>query len=289
MELYFSLSARAGRLPPFLLVICSVISVQIGTVIAIKLFYAVPASGAAFYNAFFSAVILGLISRHAKIRLDFTSLGLVAIYSVSIAGMFLAFFYAVERIPMAVGSTIEFVGPLALSVIFARKISHFAFVSLAVCGVLLLAPAIGSELDGLGVFYAVLSAIFWAVFILLSPKVSKRFEGESGLAIGMAVATVIIFPIACLEKSLINVTPALIFGQFLMALFFTIIPLSLEYIALRRMSARSFGVAVSMEPVASALVAFAALSQPIYPRMAVAIVAVTIAAIGITLVDSKSS
>ncbi|MEZ2425821.1 EamA family transporter, partial [Pseudomonas aeruginosa] len=58
--------------------------------------------------------------------------------------------------------------------------------------------------------------------------------------------------------------------------------------ALRSMSARSFGVVVSMEPVASALVAFVVLAQPIYPRMAIAIIAVTVAAIGITLTEEKN-
>lgn len=43
-----------------------------------------------------------------------------------------------------------------------------------------------------------------------------------------------------------------------------------------------------MEPVASALVAFVVLAQPIYPRMAIAIIAVTVAAIGITLTEEKN-
>ncbi|AXA01491.1 eamA-like transporter family protein [Pseudomonas aeruginosa] len=103
----------------------------------------------------------------------------------------------------------------------------------------------------------------------------------------MAIAAVIIFPFAWLQNGLLNITLSILFGEFLMALFSTIIPLSLEYIALRSMSARSFGVVVSMEPVASALVAFAVLAQPIYPRMAIAIIAVTIAAIGITLTEEK--
>ncbi|MBN0888626.1 EamA family transporter, partial [Pseudomonas aeruginosa] len=97
-----------------------------------------------------------------------------------------------------------------------------------------------------------------------------------------------IFPIAWLQNGLLNITQSILFGEFLMALFSTIIPLSLEYIALRSMSARSFGVVVSMEPVASALVAFVVLAQPIYPRMAIAIIAVTVAAIGITLTEEKN-
>ncbi|AVK01672.1 eamA-like transporter family protein [Pseudomonas aeruginosa] len=104
----------------------------------------------------------------------------------------------------------------------------------------------------------------------------------------MAIAAVIIFPFAWLQNGLLNITLSILFGEFLMALFSTIIPLSLEYIALRSMSARSFGVVVSMEPVASALVAFVVLAQPIYPRMAIAIIAVTVAAIGITLTEEKN-
>ncbi|HCF5171010.1 TPA: DMT family transporter [Pseudomonas aeruginosa] len=287
MEYHTSLSTRVARVSPIILVVFSIFSVQIGTAIAIHLFHAVPASGAAFYNALFSAVVLGIFSRNAKIQLSLNGVAYLLCFGASIAGMFLTFFYAVERIPMAIGSTIEFMGPLALSVFFARRPIHFLFILLAISGVVVLMPSVGSNLDGVGVFYAVLSAAFWALFILLCPKVTESFHGESGLALGMAIAAVIIFPFAWLQNGLLNITLSILFGEFLMALFSTIIPLSLEYIALRLMSARSFGVVVSMEPVASALVAFAVLAQPIYPRMAIAIIAVTIAAIGITLTEEK--
>ncbi|MGE8413850.1 MAG: EamA family transporter [Pseudomonas sp.] len=276
-----------ARVSPIWLVVISILSVQVGTAIAIHLFHAVPASGAAFYNAFFSALVLGSFSWRAKIQWHTRNVLLVLGFGFSIAGMFLSFFYAVELIPMAIGSTIEFMGPLALSVLFARRASHFFYIFLAMAGVLALAPELGTSLNRLGVVYAVLSAVFWATFVLLSPRISKAFEGESGLAIGMAIACAFIFPFAWLDNGLGSVAPNILLGEFLMAFFSTILPLSLEYYALRRLSARSFGVLVSMEPAASALVAFVVLSQPIYPRMAVAVVAVTIAAIGITLSDAR--
>ena len=140
-------------------------------------------------------------------------------FGCSIAGMFLSFFYAVELIPMAIGSTIEFMGPLALSVLFARRASHFLYIFLAMAGVLALAPELGTSLNRLGVVYAVLSAVFWAVFVLLSPKISKAFEGESGLAIGMAIACALIFPFAWLDNGLGSVAPSILLGEFLMAFF----------------------------------------------------------------------
>ncbi|QLG94720.1 EamA family transporter [Pseudomonas yamanorum] len=287
MKYEASLGLWLARVSPIWLVVFSILSVQVGTAIAIHLFHAVPASGAAFYNAFFSALVLGSFSRRAKIQWRTRNVLLALGFGFSIAGMFLSFFYAVELIPMAIGSTIEFMGPLALSVLFARRASHFFYIFLAVAGVLALAPELGASLNSLGVVYAVLSAVFWAVFVLLSPRISDAFAGESGLAIGMGVACIFIFPFAWLDNGLVSVAPGVLLGEFLMALFSTILPLSLEYYALRRLSARSFGIIVSMEPVASVLVAFVALSQPIYPRMAVAVVAVTIAAVGITLSDAR--
>lgn len=275
------------RISPIWLVVFSILSVQVGTAIAIYLFHVVPASGAAFYNAFFSALVLGGFSWRTKIQWRSRNVLLALAFGSSIAGMFLSFFYAVELIPMAIGSTIEFMGPLALSVLFARRAAHFFYIFLAVAGVLALAPELGASLNKLGMVYAVLSAAFWAVFVLLSPMISESFAGETGLAIGMAIACIFIFPFAWLDNGLVSVEPNILLGEFLMALFSTILPLSLEYYALRRLSARSFGVLVSMEPVASALVAFVFLSQPIYPRMAVAVVAVTLAAVGITVSDAR--
>ncbi|AVE36522.1 TPA: EamA family transporter [Pseudomonas aeruginosa] len=275
------------ELPSHVLVLLSITSVQIGTAIAIIMFHAVPAGGAAFFNAFFSTLMLGLFSLKYKLPKTFRAWVAAFVFGVMISGMFLTFFYAVERIPMAIASTIEFMGPLSLSVIMSRRPIHFIFIGMAILGIALASPNFDSSLDKLGLLFAVLSAVFWAAFVLLSPVISRLFEGESGLMAGMAFASLLTFPFFLSQTDNVVLSPSVIFAEFLMAAFSTVLPLSLEYFALRNMSARTFGVLVSLEPVAATLIGFLLLSQPLKSIMLISILAVTIAAIGISLTEKS--
>ncbi|WP_020190433.1 EamA family transporter [Pseudomonas putida] len=281
------IKARGTKLefPPHVLVLLSITSVQIGTAIAILMFHAIPAGGAAFFNAFFSTLMLGVFSLKFRLPRTYSAWTAAFGFGVIISGMFLTFFYAVERIPMAVASTIEFMGPLTLSVIMSRRPIHFIFIGMAIVGIALASPGFESSLDKVGLLFAFLSAVFWAAFIILSPIISRLFEGESGLMAGMAFASLLTLPFLLSQIDIIMISPSVIFAEFLMAAFSTVLPLSLEYFALRSMSARTFGVLVSLEPVAATLIAFLVLSQPLESVMLISILVVTIAAIGISLTD----
>ena len=69
--------------------------------------------------------------------------------------------------------------------------------------------------------------------------------------------------------------------------FSTALPLSLEFEALRRMTARAYGVTVTLEPVVATLVGVVLLGQALPPNSLPAIALVTIAAIGVTLTDRR--
>ncbi len=216
-------------------------------------------------------------------------LGLVFIFGVVISVMFATFYLAVARIPMGLASTLEFFGPLSIAVLMTRKLIHVFCIIFALVGVGLLIPDLNEKLDSVGVIYALIAALGWAGFIVLSQRISALTEGGVGLASGMIVAAIILFPFALLNHSLNLVHPFVLFGQFLVALLSTVIPLTLEFFVLKRMSARAFGIVVSLEPALSAIVGAALLTQMLSFSMILAISLVSISAILISIADGKTA
>ena len=76
-------------------------------------------------------------------------------------------------------------------------------------------------------------------------------------------------------------------GALVVALLNAAFPLALEFRALQRMSARTYGVLVTLEPAIGALVGALFLGQAIGLSMSAAIACVTLAALGITLLDRQ--
>jgi inner membrane transporter RhtA len=68
-----------------------------------------------------------------------------------------------------------------------------------------------------------------------------------------------------------------------------VLPLVLEFRALQRMSARTYGILVTLEPAIGALVGVLLLSQPAGPRMIAAVACVMLAALGVTLSDRRDA
>ena len=77
-------------------------------------------------------------------------------------------------------------------------------------------------------------------------------------------------------------------GALAVAILSTALPLSLEFEALKRMTARAYGVIVTLEPVAAAVVGALILGQALPPNAVLAIGFVTLAAIGVTLTDRSA-
>src|SRR4051812_49924554 len=95
--------------------------------------------------------------------------------------MNLSFYEALDRIPLGIAVTIEFVGPLAVAVGGSRRALDLLWVALAAGGVLLLARGGGGGGTGGGVL-GLLAGLFWAVYILLSARARGGVPRGSGVA-----------------------------------------------------------------------------------------------------------
>jgi len=275
--------AIGHSLPPSCLVLLSSFVIQIGMAMSKTLFDALGSSGAAFLCKGVAAVLLLCIVRPRLQTYHWQDYGIVGLFGLSIACMNLSIYAAIDRIPLGVASTLEFVGPLGVAIVGSRRPLDILWVALATAGVLLLAPIQGTTLDPVGVGFALLSGLFWSGYILLSAPAGRAMPGGAGLALGITVAALIMAPFGISQGGAALLNPWVLGIGLAAGLLTTVVPYSLEFAALRRMSPRIFGVLMSVEPAIAALVGLIFLHETLDGRSLVAIALVILAAIGATV------
>jgi inner membrane transporter RhtA len=228
----------------------------------------------------FAAAILLALWRPTLSGRSARELAVVAAFGLSLAVMNACFYEAVDRIPLGIAVTIEFVGPLTLAVVLSRRPLDALWVVLAAGGIVLLARGSAGGLDGLGVMFAVIAAAAWAVYILLSARTGRTWGSGTGLAVAMAVGAVVMTPLGVVDGGGDLLDPSLLAQGLAVAILSSAIPYSLELEALRRIPANVFGVLMSLDPAWAALAGFLVLGQDLVPRELVGIACVVVASAG---------
>jgi inner membrane transporter RhtA len=273
---------RLGAVPPELLIVAGSLSVQCGgglATILVRDFGPLPAVS---MRIVFGALML-MVLRPVRLRgatraalLSCLALGLV------LATMNSLFFVALSRIPIGVAVTIEFWGPLAVAVFGSRRALDLAWVVLAAAGIYVLAGGRLMADDAVGVLAAAASGLCWAIYILVAGRVGHYWPDGRGLTLAMVVAAVLIVPPTLVLSDVrpLLVAPAALAGGVVLGLFNSAIPYTTEIAALRRMSAATFGVLMSLEPAIATAVGFVVLGQVLGATELVAVAAVALASAG---------
>ena len=208
------------------------------------------------------------------------ALRLVAAFGVVLAAMNLCFYEALDRIPLGIAVTLEFIGPLGVAIAGSRRRLDLLWVGLAAAGILLLSPVPGSDLDGLGVVMALVAGCFWGAYILLTARVGRALPGGGGLAIAMTIAAVAVMPVGLADGGDALLDAELLAIGLAVAVLSSALPYSVELEALRRLPENTFGVLMSLEPAVAATVGFVGLDQDLAAREVVAIGLVLAASLG---------
>jgi inner membrane transporter RhtA len=266
--------------PPTVLVLLAIASVQFGAALAKGLFDEIGAGGTVFLRVLFAALVLVALWRPSLRGHSRRALRLVAVFGVVLACMNLAFYAALDRIPLGVAVTFEFVGPLGVAVAGSRRALDLLWVALAAIGILLLSDFGGADLDALGVGLALLAGALWAAYILLSARLGREFEGADGLALAMVVGTVVLVPVGVADGGGDLLVPWILAVAAAVAVLSSAIPYTLEMEALRRMPTGVFGVLMSLEPAVAALAGLIVLGEELVAREVVAILFVVAASAG---------
>jgi inner membrane transporter RhtA len=267
--------------PPTLLVLASIASVQFGAAFAKTLFDELGAGGTVFLRTLVAAIVLALIWRPRLAGHDRRDLSLALVFGLVLAAMNFCFYSSLERIPLGIAVTFEFVGPLGVAVFGSRRRLDLLWVVLAATGILLLSDlGSGGGLDRLGVALALFAGVLWAAYILLSARMGQAFPGGAGLALAMVVATVPLAPVGIVDGGSELLVPEVLLAGVAVGLLGSAIPYALELEALRTMPVGVFGVLMSLEPAVAALAGFLVLDEGLVTRELVAIALVVAASAG---------
>ena len=275
-------SAAGGAAPAVGLVLLAVTSLQVGAAFAVKVFDDLGPAGAAFGRLAFAAAILVAWWRP---RIHGRPVGVAVAFGLALGAMNLCIYEAMDRIPLGVAVTFEFIGPLGLAVALSRKPLDLLWVALAAAGILGLADYSGGSLDPAGVAFALAAGALWAAYIVLSQRTGAAFPGGSGLAIAMVAGALLVAPFGIADAGGALLQPELLGAVLAVALASSVLPYSLELEALRRLPKRVFGVLMSLEPAVAALAGFAVLGQDLAARDWVAIGLVVVASAGASTLE----
>ncbi len=271
------------RLPAPALVLGAIVSVQFGAALARRLFDALGPSGVTLLRVGIAAAFLLLVLR-PKVRMWTRSAWqAAALLGVTMAGMNLLFYQAIRTVPLGVAVTVEFLGPLVLSLVQTRRLVDLAWALLAAGGVALLGFDPGGVVPITGLVLAFLAGLCWAAYILASANLGQVVAGTEGLAVALSVAALVALPFGISGALHVIERPALLVPAAAVALLSSVIPYVLELAALRRIPTRVFGVLMSLEPAAAALAGLIVLGQALVAREVVALLVVSLASLGITL------
>lgn len=267
------------------LVVGSCLSLPFGAAVAAQLFPALGPWGVTSLRLAIAALLLLVLVRPRPRGWTRQQWLATILFGVSLAVMNGFFYAAIDRIPLGPAVAIEFLGPLVLAAVLTRRLADAAWVAvaLAAMGLLFVDGILGADpLDPLGLAFILIAAAFWALYIRMSARVGALIPGNSGLAVGLVVAAVLLIPVGIPAGITVSTDMSLLALAAVTAVLSSVIPYTFELAALRRLPQRVFGVLLSLEPAFATLAGWLVLAQAATPLRMLAIALVVVASVGIT-------
>ena len=241
------------------LVLGGAMSVQFGAAVAALLFPRAGVAGVVTLRLVIAAVVLLVACRPRLRGYDRDDWLLIVGFGAALAGMNTLIYEAIDRIPLGAAVTLEVLGPLVLSVVAGRRPMTWLWALLALGGVVFLGRGVNG-LDVVGVGFALAAAVMWAAYILLSARTGHRFPKADGLALAMTVAAAMTLPLGLAAGTSLFDPVTIGLGAAVAALS-SVLPYTLEMLALRQMPTCTFAVLMSLGPAIAAAAGYLVLGQ----------------------------
>lgn len=273
----------------FLLFI-AMLCVQSSGSLAKILFQQFPVLTVSAMRMLLGALILAIIFQIWKINFKSVRWSSILSYGIALAGMNGLFYLSIERLPLGIAVSFEFIGPLSVALYYARQKYDLLWVCMAILGLILLFPfdQAKQSLDLTGIAFAIGAGACWAVYIIAGQRPSG-ISGNHTVCLGMFVGMLCLMPVALFSGMTSNVfQPPNLFYFVGLAILASALPFTLEMIALRNLTALSFGTLMSLEPAIAALSGFVFLNEQLLWTQWLALVTIITASIGCTYTTQQA-
>lgn len=267
-----SVITRKGVLTAALLVFIGSVGIQLSSFAASQTFADLGTPAASSGRMFIAALVLLAIFRPKLRGLSKTDWIGVVVYGGSMALMNLTLFAAVERIPLGIAVTIEFLGPCAVALIASRKLWEGVCAVLALLGVVLIAGPSG-DANLVGVLFAFGAALCFALYTVAAEKVGKSEGGMGNLALAVTFAALVLLPFGLNKVSVM--TPEHLKWLTISALCGAVLGYGMDTMAARVTSSRVIGTLFAIDPVTGSVIGWLVMGQVISPLSVVGIVVVS--------------
>jgi inner membrane transporter RhtA len=277
------------RVPAPLLAVAATVSVQFSNAFARTYFEQTGPLGAATLRLIFATALLLLVVRPRVRTWDRRTWITVVVLGLALGGMNSFIYLAIDAIPIGVAVTVEFLGPLAVALVQVRRWIDGAWALLALAGVVLLGFDETAALSWVGLLLAAVAGVFWAAYIVTSSRLGATRTGLQPLAVAMVVALLVVTPFGAADAvAAVRAEPWLVLLFLLVAAGTSAVPYALEFIALRRIPTRVFGILASMGPAVAALAGLIVLGEQLGWSQLLALLLVTVASVGVTLTARRT-
>jgi inner membrane transporter RhtA len=235
-------------------------SIQLGSALSAGLMPTLGPIGTAWLRLSMGALILLALARPPLRSLRLRDAPAVIGLGVSTGLMSVTFLAAMERLPLGTAVAIEFLGPLSVAALRGRGARSLILPATALGGVLLLTEPWTGNVDLVGVGFAAMGAVGWAIYILLTQRVGDQFSGIGALALTIPVAAAVVAPFG-VPQALGHITWEIVPVAAGLAILIPVLPYILEMSALRRMTHTAFGTLMALEPAIALLLGAIVLRQ----------------------------
>jgi inner membrane transporter RhtA len=276
-------TALRYRAPAPMLFVIGAVSMYAGAALAVGLFGLLAPAAVAVLRMLGAAAVLLAWRRPAAAAWRGQRLARAAAFGLATAGMNIAFYEAIARLPLGTAVAVEFCGPVAVAAVASRRPRDIAAVVLAAVGVALIADVRWSG-SPTGVLWALGAAALWAAYIVLGKRVAGAGNGLDDMAVGFAVAAVVLSPLLLLlggSSGRVGLAaladPLVLLLAVGVGVLSSVVPYVLDQIVLRRVGQARFAVLLALLPATATVVGLIALGQVPSPLEAVGIAAVVVA------------
>lgn len=274
---------------PIFILLLAMSSIQFGASQAKELFPVLGVGGTSTLRLLFAGLIMAAVFQPWKVKFTPAVLRSLAFYGVSLGFMNFSFYFALERIPLGIAVALEFTGPLAVAIFSSQKKIDYLWALTAAVGILLLLPLnINAEaLDPLGILFALVAGLCWALYIIFGKKAGDTLSGGIASSMGMLIAAMVVLPFGLAADGSKLFNPSALPLALMVAVFGSALPYTLEMIALKKMPTKTFGVLMSMEPAIASFMGLLFLSEALTLTQWLAILCVMISSLGSSLTQKK--